>query len=177
MFSHFYSKIIVIHFRGTTRDLNLILIFIVSDIVIFIFIFIYQILSTVLRLAMITNALPQEVLTTQYGCGAWRTLQNIKFYTDTQVSMYIVFVIIIIIATTKSIVIVILSFFFLWWMDVLFPLSMDIYIYIYIHALDGWHLWNVNQLYLYDLNLRWILLLLLLFFIFILSRYCLECCI
>ena len=34
---------------------------------------------------MITNGLPQEVETSQYGCGALRTLQKVKFYKDTQV--------------------------------------------------------------------------------------------
>ena len=38
---------------------------------------------------MITNGLPQEVMTSQYGCGALRTLQKIKFYKDTQVCMYV----------------------------------------------------------------------------------------
>jgi len=33
--------------------------------------------------------LPQEVGTTQYGCGALRTLQKIKFHKDTLVCMYI----------------------------------------------------------------------------------------
>ena len=38
---------------------------------------------------MITNGLPQEVMTSQYGCGALRTLQKIKFYKDTLVCVYV----------------------------------------------------------------------------------------
>ena len=38
---------------------------------------------------MITNGLPQEVETSQYGCGALRTLQKTKFYKDTLVYMHV----------------------------------------------------------------------------------------
>ena len=48
-----------------------------------------QMTLTVLRLAMIPSGLPQEVITTQHGCGALKTLQKIKFYKDTHVCTYV----------------------------------------------------------------------------------------
>jgi len=55
----------------------------------FLIFFFLQMKSTVLRLAMITDGLPQEVMISQYDCGASRTLQKIKFYKDIQVCKYV----------------------------------------------------------------------------------------